>query len=49
MNESATDEQKEIIIKICKEKNIAINADGPWPEPFTKWDAARMIETLREE
>ncbi len=49
MNEPATDEQKRIIIEICNQRHIPIDPNGPWPEPFSKWDAAGMIETLKGE
>ena len=38
-----------MIIELCKAKSIPINPDGEWPEPFSKWDAGRMIESLKEE
>ena len=47
MNEPATDEQKKMILDICAERQIPVDTDGPWPDPFTKWDAAIMIETLK--
>lgn len=52
MNESATDEQKKIIIDLstalCKNQGIEFDPDGEWPEDFTKWDAARMITELTD-
>jgi len=47
MDEPATDEQKKLIIEICMERQIPIDPNGPWPNPFTKWDAGQMIESLR--
>ena len=47
MNEPATDEQKKLILEICKERQIPVDPDGPWPEPFSKWDAGQMIDTLK--
>lgn len=47
MNEPATDEQKRIIIEICQRRHIPIDTNGPWPEPFSKWDAANMIQVLK--
>lgn len=49
MNEPATDEQKGIIIELVKQLGLNLNPNGQWPNPFTKWDAARMIESLQEE
>jgi hypothetical protein len=47
MDEPATDEQKKLILEICKERQIPIDPDGPWPKPFSKWDAGQMIDTLK--
>ena len=47
MDEPATDEQKKLIIEICMERQIPIDPNGPWPNPFTKWDAGQMIDTLK--
>jgi len=47
MDEPATEEQKNLIVRIAEEKGRPIKRDGQWPEPFSKWDAANMIETLR--
>ena len=49
MDEPATDEQKAIIIDMCKARGIPIDPNGEWPTPFTKWDAGNMIETLKSE
>jgi hypothetical protein len=48
MDESATEMQKHIIVELCGLKGIDINANGVWPDPFSKWDAANMIEGLKE-
>jgi len=48
MNEAATEEQKDIIFKLCQQKGKPINRHGQWPNPFSKWDAATMIKTLEE-
>ena len=47
MDEPATDEQRKMILDICAERQIPVDPDGPWPNPFTKWDAGQMIESLR--
>jgi hypothetical protein len=47
MDEPATDEQKRMIVEICNQRNIPIDPNGPWPEPFSKWDAGNMIQTLK--
>jgi len=47
MDEPATDEQKDIIVKIAQKKGHILKRDGQWPVPFTKWDAANMIEALK--
>lgn len=48
MDEAATDEQKTIILRLASELGYECSS-GPWPTPFTKWDAARMIEALEDE
>ena len=48
MDEPATDDQKKIIVELAKEKGHPVHPDGPWPVPFTKWDAKSMIDALRE-
>lgn len=48
MDEPATEEQKDIIVKIALQKGKPINRHGQWPDPFTKWDAANMIQALEE-
>lgn len=47
MNEPATDEQKDIIAAAAKQKGRAIDRHGRWPTPFSRFDAASMIEVLR--
>lgn len=47
MNEAATEEQKDIIFKLAEEKGRPLKRDGQWPSPFSKWDAANMIESLK--
>lgn len=46
MNEPATEEQKDIIAKMAEQGDEPIDRHGKWPEPFSKWDAANMIEAL---
>lgn len=47
MDEPATEEQKDIICSVAQQKGKPIKRDGVWPNPFTKWDAANMIEALK--
>lgn len=47
MNEPATDEQKRIIIELVSKLGLELDHSGEWPNPFTKWDAANMIDALR--
>lgn len=46
MNEPATEQQKDIIAQLSKQKGQPVNRHGKWPEPFTKWDAKNMIDAL---
>ena len=46
MNEPATDDQKDLICQIAARKGRPIHRDGAWPVPFTRYDAARMIDAL---
>lgn len=48
MNEPATDEQKKIIIELANELGFDVNRGGPWPDPFSKWDASRTIRVLQD-
>ena len=48
MDEPATEEQKDIIFNLAHQKGRPMNRHGKWPDPFTKWDAANMIEALKE-
>lgn len=48
MNDPATDQQKDLIVKLAEEKGKPIKRYGKWPEPFTKFDAANMIAALEE-
>lgn len=48
MNQPATDDQKDIIVKLAYECGQPIDRNGKWPIPFSKWDAARMIEILKD-
>jgi hypothetical protein len=48
MDEPATDEQKDIIVQLAKEKGHELKRDGKWPDPFTRWDAKCMIEALKD-
>jgi hypothetical protein len=47
MNEPATEEQKDIIAQLAQQKGKLLKRDGQWPVPFTKWDAANMIDALK--
>lgn len=49
MNEPATDEQKDLFVQLAAKLGHILKREGPWPEPFTKWDAKRAIECLLEE
>lgn len=49
MDEPATEIQKEMILELCNTKEISVDPNGKWPDPFTKWDAANMIESLKKE
>ena len=46
MDEPATEQQKDTIARIAAEKGTPIDRHGVWPSPFSKWDAAQMIEAL---
>ena len=48
MDEPATKEQREMIVEICKARDTPIDPNGKWPDPFSKWDAANMIQSLKE-
>ncbi len=47
MNEPATNEQKAIIVKLAEKAGTPIDPNKQWPEPFTKWDAAQMVDALK--
>jgi hypothetical protein len=47
MNEPATKEQKETIVKLLKEFYHIDEVTDNWPDPFSKWDAANMITELQ--
>lgn len=47
MDEPATEEQKDIIAQLALQKGKLLKRDGQWPVPFTKWDAANMIDALK--
>lgn len=47
MNEPATEEQKDIIFDLAQKKGRPIKREGQWPNPFSKWDAANMIDALK--
>ncbi|MBW8001723.1 MAG: hypothetical protein FVQ80_06835 [Planctomycetes bacterium] len=47
MDEPATDDQKDIIVELCKNRGTPTNRDGKWPNPFTRWDASQMIAALK--
>ena len=54
MNETATDEQKRIIIDLASQLGHkltegCLNNPEAWPKPFTKWDAGNMIAALKEQ
>lgn len=48
MNEPATVEQKTIFIQLAAKLGENFKIEGPWPEPFTKWDAKLAIDALLE-
>ena len=47
MDEPATEEQKDMIAELCKSLDMPIDRYGEWPDPFSKWDAVNMINTLK--
>lgn len=47
MNEPATNEQKVLFIALAKRLGHEMSINGPWPQPFTRWDAARSISVLQ--
>lgn len=47
MNEPATEEQKDIICQLAERNGTKIARNGTWPDPFTRWDAARAIDCVR--
>lgn len=48
MNDKATDEQKDRIVKLAEKAGKPIDRNGEWPEPFSRWDANGMIEALEQ-
>ena len=46
MDDDATSIQKDLIVELCQKRKMPIDRNGKWPDPFTKWDAARMIDSL---
>lgn len=49
MDEPATDDQKKIIGELADRLGTPIDINGEWPDPFSKWDAKRMIDALQEQ
>lgn len=49
MNQPATDEQKDIFCDLADQLGKPVDRNGPWPEPFTKWDCAQAIDTMKEQ
>ena len=49
MDEEATETQKDIIVDLCNKRGTPVDRNGIWPNPFTKYDAATMIERLKGE
>lgn len=47
MDDPATDEQKEIIKQMARDKGMELTDN--WPVPFSKWDAYSMIEALKDD
>lgn len=48
MNEPASEKQKDLICELAERKGMPIDRHGQWPDPFSKWDAASMIEALND-
>lgn len=48
MDEPATEDHKRVIRDLAADKGIVFAHDR-WPDPFSKWDAARMIEDMKED
>lgn len=46
MDETATEEQKDIIHRLATAAGHKMDRNGKWPKPFSKWDAADMINAL---
>jgi hypothetical protein len=49
MDKPATVDQKDLIVELAEKRGTPIDRLGRWPNPFSKWDAANMIESLKEE
>lgn len=49
MDEPATEQQKDIFCQLARELGRPVKREGPWPNPFTKWDAACAIEALERQ
>lgn len=50
MEEAATDQQKDFIVEIARSLlGRVIDRRGAWPDPFTRWDAVRMIDAIEQE
>lgn len=46
--EPATNEQKNLVMQLANELGFDINRGGPWPEPYSKWDAYQTIRVLQD-
>ncbi len=49
MDEPASEDQKKIIVELAQRAGTPIDPNGKWPERFSRWDAKRMIDVLREQ
>ncbi len=48
MDDPATDQQKDLIAELAERDGRPIDRQGVWPVPFSKWDAAIMIEAIEQ-
>ncbi|VVB55189.1 Uncharacterised protein [uncultured archaeon] len=49
MDEPATDKQKTIFCDLAEKLGQEVSREGPWPVPFSKWDAGQAISRLQEQ
>lgn len=47
MDEPATEEQKDLIVKLFNEKGHPMKRNGKWPSIFSKWDAGKWMAHIR--